>query len=342
MTEIQMIPIEEIQHHPEESKIYGPVEVGNDFIASVKDSGVLQPIILCDIKIMEKDLREKGKKYFLVSGHRRKVGAELAGLKEIPAMIRSYKSYDETTLHLCVTNKNREKTEAQRRREFLLLKQILCQLGKIRMGSGIWDNTGYDDDELSRFLETLKIDEEKPLDSIEILKLSTGYSEYEQRLIQTVCDVNYMEKQLSKLRKLKISPKAEGELVEVWTNWSELYEKGKKTLKQAYDAIRSELDKIEKRLNPVKKEKSKKEKPEKDEPEFDVNTILDMLFEEDKIKEPLIAVYKSNASDSEFGYVTNDKNVVGVWIGNAKTKTKHRLNVVALANLYEAWQQGDI
>ena len=84
-----------------------------------------------------------------------------------------------------------------------------------------------------------------------------------------------MEKQLKKLRKLKLPVKAENDLIEVWTNWSDLYEKNETTLKQAYDKIKAELDKLEKKLNPVKKKA--KTKKEKDEPEEVIEPVLHFL-----------------------------------------------------------------
>jgi ParB/RepB/Spo0J family partition protein len=262
---IVMVKIDEIQDHPEESKIYGAIETSEEFVASIADRGVLQPVILADAhvpKLLAKEYRVKGKGYFLVSGHRRKHGATLAGLTEIPAIVKSYNSYDETVLDLCISNKNREKTNAQRRREFLTIKQKLSQFGKLHMAKGIYEKSKYENDELSRFLETLKVKDRKPLDSVQLLIETTGFSEYEQRLIQMVYDLDYRDKQLAKLRKMKLPVKSETALAGIWQNWTEQAESKEVTLKEAYDAIKKQISKLTDKLNPKKKEKSRKQKAE--------------------------------------------------------------------------------
>ena len=67
---------------------------------SVREHGILNPIIVREIK-------EDGN-YEIVSGHRRKRAAELAGLKEIPAIIREM-SDEEATILMVDSNLYRER-----------------------------------------------------------------------------------------------------------------------------------------------------------------------------------------------------------------------------------------
>ncbi len=332
---VVMIPLKDIQPHPEETDIYGPVDTDNDFIASIRDQGILQPIIIADSKLLDKEKRER--KYFTVAGHRRHLGSFAAGLNSIPAMIREYKSYDETVLHLLATNLNREKTEAQRRREFLRGKQILSQFGKLRMAQGIYTDTSFENEELFRYLEKHKVDETKPLNSVEVLKEMTGYSKYEQELTTVVYEDEYQEKQLKKLRKMKLPVEAENELCKKWDEARQLVDDDKATLKEAYDAIRKMLDDLIKKLNPVKKKTKTKPQTPSPKSQDDIEALIEKLFE--PFGEP--KKFIDYAEDSKHaGYMvgyTYNRNAgqvpVGMWIG--KKKPEHKLDFNVLARIYE-------
>ena len=65
---------------------------------SIKDNGVLEPII-----VRKKD----DNRYEIVSGHRRKLAAELVGLKKIPCIIRNM-DRDSATVYMVDSNMHRE------------------------------------------------------------------------------------------------------------------------------------------------------------------------------------------------------------------------------------------
>lgn len=70
-----------------------------EMVESIKNGGVRQPVI---VRAKEDD------GYEMVSGHRRKLASEIAGLKEIPAIIREL-TRDEATILMVDSNIQREK-----------------------------------------------------------------------------------------------------------------------------------------------------------------------------------------------------------------------------------------
>ncbi|TQR20027.1 ParB/RepB/Spo0J family partition protein [Psychrobacillus vulpis] len=75
---VEQIALEKIKPNPFQPRKIFDEEAMKDLSESIKEHGVLQPIIL----------RKKGSKYEIVVGERRFRASELAGLDEIPAVIR--------------------------------------------------------------------------------------------------------------------------------------------------------------------------------------------------------------------------------------------------------------
>jgi len=93
-----MIPLMKLSSFKNHPYIVSDDEKMMEMVESIKQYGVLMPVIL----------RPSAKSgYEIISGHRRKRGAELAGLTEIPAVIRSY-SDDEATIIMVDSNIQRE------------------------------------------------------------------------------------------------------------------------------------------------------------------------------------------------------------------------------------------
>ena len=76
--EFKMIPLKDIKPDPNQPRKFFDEAAMNELSDSIKQKGVLQPILV----------RPNGKGYMLVCGERRYKGSELAGLSEIPAVIR--------------------------------------------------------------------------------------------------------------------------------------------------------------------------------------------------------------------------------------------------------------
>lgn len=96
---VVMIPLNEISNFPNHPFKVERNEELEEMVESIKSGGVRQPVIVRE--------REDGG-YEMVSGHRRKLASEIAGLKEIPAIIREL-TRDEATILMVDSNIQREK-----------------------------------------------------------------------------------------------------------------------------------------------------------------------------------------------------------------------------------------
>jgi ParB family chromosome partitioning protein len=74
----RMIPIIDIKPNPYQPRAKIEESDIRDLIASVKEKGIIEPLIV----------KRKGDKFILAAGERRLKAAEIAGLKEVPAVIR--------------------------------------------------------------------------------------------------------------------------------------------------------------------------------------------------------------------------------------------------------------
>jgi len=275
---IIMVGLDKIQPHPHQKEIYGDVYIEPEFLASVKDQGVLIPVILTNPEIYA-DNSDIGGKWVCVAGHRRIEAAKMAGMKEIPAIIREYESPDICTLNFLALNLQREKYIEQRKNEYFLYKQILGQLAKTHLGKGIYESTNYLDDELLRALKSLKIDPQGPLDSIKILKDLSGFTEWEQRLLKTVEDDDFKIKQYERLRKIGFPLDRETALEKNIQKIRGEYKTKKCTLRDAYNAIKGMLA-IEEGLLTKKAKPKKEPKPKEIEEKDDggSNAIVESFF----------------------------------------------------------------
>ena len=96
---VVMIPLNEISNFPNHPFKVERNEELEEMVESIKSGGVRQPVIV--------RAKEDGG-YEMVSGHRRKLASEIAGLKEIPAIIREL-TRDEATILMVDSNIQREK-----------------------------------------------------------------------------------------------------------------------------------------------------------------------------------------------------------------------------------------
>ena len=99
--ELVELPLEEISRDEEQPRTEFSQEAIEALAASIKEHGVLQPIVVT---------REDGK-YKIVAGERRWRASKLAGLKKIPAIIRSLDSQNRLELSI-IENAQREDLNA--------------------------------------------------------------------------------------------------------------------------------------------------------------------------------------------------------------------------------------
>ncbi len=96
---VQKILVQDIVPNPEQPRREFDKQALNELVLSVKRHGVVQPIILVR--------QSNGDKYRIVAGERRWRAAGQAGLKDIPAIVRSLEELEEIELSL-IENIQRE------------------------------------------------------------------------------------------------------------------------------------------------------------------------------------------------------------------------------------------
>jgi hypothetical protein len=109
----QMIRLNDIKPHPFNDKLYKPVDPNDPDVRalaqSIREQGVLDPLVLTS-------------DYYILSGHRRRVAAMLAGLDEVPCRIEDVRSDGPDIPRLLATyNRQRVKTSAEMLREEVVL-----------------------------------------------------------------------------------------------------------------------------------------------------------------------------------------------------------------------------
>lgn len=132
---IQMLKTGDYYIHPRNVELYGEAVADQDLIDSIKERGILQPLLIAEVKDDDGALRR-----YIVSGHRRNDGAAKAGLEEVPCILKKYASLDDTVVDLIDSNAYREKTEAQIAREIDALTVALT--GRSKRSFILGDNGG--------------------------------------------------------------------------------------------------------------------------------------------------------------------------------------------------------
>lgn len=133
---IATVNLNDIIDHPKQPYRVEDDEAMEELVQSIRDSGILSPVILTDT-YGDMDLHGK---YLCVAGHRRRHAAELAGLSEVPAIIRSLSEAD-ADIMLVSTNSQREDTlPSEKARAFKIRYEALKR--KAGRPTGNWDQVG--------------------------------------------------------------------------------------------------------------------------------------------------------------------------------------------------------
>ena len=238
---VTMVPLEEL--HPFRNHPFKVVddEKMMDTAQSIREHGVLVPAIV-------RPLESGG--YELVSGHRRKRGCELAGLAEMPVIIRDMDD-DTATLYMVDSNIQREtilpservfaykmKMDALNhqgaRNDKLTSRQVV---GKLETADIIGKDTGESGRQVQRFIrltelipELLSMVDERRIAFNPAVELSY-LSREEQTLLLDAMDAEQATPSLSQAQRLKRFSQ-EGKLT--WESMSAIMSKEKK----------SEVDKV--------------------------------------------------------------------------------------------------
>lgn len=97
-------PPEALSEHPVNSEIYADDGLGDEFVESIEQNGVLEPLVITS-----------GKK--LISGHRRRQAAEKVDLDSVPVRYVEFEDEADEVLALIDFNRQREKTKGEKIRE---------------------------------------------------------------------------------------------------------------------------------------------------------------------------------------------------------------------------------
>ena len=99
LEKVEKIAVSSISNFPNHPYQVKENEEMEDFVENIKENGVIHPVIVRP--------KEDGT-YEMISGHRRKRACELAGIKEIPAIVRNM-SNEDAIIYMVDSNKQRER-----------------------------------------------------------------------------------------------------------------------------------------------------------------------------------------------------------------------------------------
>ncbi len=115
--------------HPLNQQVYGKEPPDPDFVEAVRKNGLTDPVVIARV------WSSKAATDYILSGHRRVLAAQAAGLKKIPAFtfeLTDVLSNLEIENFVIESNRQRVKTPEQKAREFIELKRIEAELAKQR------------------------------------------------------------------------------------------------------------------------------------------------------------------------------------------------------------------
>lgn len=95
--ELQQIPLKKITADPHQPRKHFDVDALGELASSIKQHGIVQPLIVA----------KSGSNYVIIAGERRYRAAELLGLKEVPAVVRSFGDQEKLEISL-IENVQRE------------------------------------------------------------------------------------------------------------------------------------------------------------------------------------------------------------------------------------------
>ena len=117
---IWQVPIEKIEANPNQPRQIFEQEPLQELANSIREKGIIQPLLL----------RKKGENFEIIAGERRWRAAQLAGLKEVPAVLKESDDRDVQELALIenIQRENLNPVEEAEAYDFLIKKYNLTQL----------------------------------------------------------------------------------------------------------------------------------------------------------------------------------------------------------------------
>jgi len=225
---IIQVPLAQLAPHPMNRGLYGDIHVEPEMIESVRDRGILQPLLLADINLFP-DVPRGQHRYVIVAGHRRRLAAELANLDSVPAVIRSYASEAETQIDLVASNRQRVKSTAMINAEISLLHQQLSAFMTDRQRSGIANTQPVEAPGLGTI--------EPGARSRDVIAEHMDMSPEEVKRRTVVADPVHKDKFCDTLRRLGASESQVAAMLDEWFAICDEYEDDETTLNDAYHRV---------------------------------------------------------------------------------------------------------
>lgn len=244
------IPVEQFTEHPENAKIFrNKWKEQKQLENSIGVNGVLVPLIA--------NLRKDGE-LRLVSGHRRLSAAETLNITSLRAEILEV-SDEEELLILFSSNIARDLSDSAKIRFFKIAQQTLCHFSESEDGTTVYDDENNVSSALTRIGLEKGIMDFKGLSQYDVIEMITGFTKHEQYILVRVCDENYREKTISKLRNIKGFAKKADEIKSTWENLERMVVSGEISLLE----VDKEVVNLNKQIESLLRGKAPKEKAEK-------------------------------------------------------------------------------
>lgn len=145
MSENRRMKISDLHPHPKNAEIYGMDEDVSDLVEKIKRSGQVHTLVVTS-------------KGIVLAGHRRIKACKKLGINEVDVEIRDFDTPEQEIEYIIDNNATREKTNEQKAREAIVLKQTLSALAEKRKLSKLKQNQMSDMPKMAqRETESIKV-----------------------------------------------------------------------------------------------------------------------------------------------------------------------------------------
>ena len=127
MGENKRMKVSDLRPHPKNAEIYGEHEDVADLIEKIKRSGQVHTLVVTSNGTV-------------LAGHRRMKACKELGIEEVEVEIRDFDTPEQEIEYIIDNNATREKTNEQKAREAIVLKETLSLLAKKRKVSKLKQN----------------------------------------------------------------------------------------------------------------------------------------------------------------------------------------------------------
>lgn len=131
MSENRRMKISDLHPHPKNAEIYGSDEDVSDLVEKIKRSGQVHTLVVTS-------------KGIVLAGHRRMKACKELGIDEVDVEIRDFDTPEQEIEYIIDNNATREKTNEQKAREAIVLKETLSVLAEKRKLSKLKQNQSSD------------------------------------------------------------------------------------------------------------------------------------------------------------------------------------------------------